>query len=143
MACRYYLQGKPKKEDIQLERWQDRLQHKDIPDAESLSSLWERASRTWQVVLEELNNLPDKEDWNEKTVVVVSHETVLVAILGHCLGLTRASLGSFHLDTGSLSVIDFPDGALGKGIVRCLNYTAHLGRWAVPVTLPVLADEDV
>ena len=107
-----------------------------------MSSLWERAGETWQAVLEELSNLPSLEEDGEKTIVVVAHETIHVAILGHCLGLPQAALGSFHLDTGSLSVVDLPDGPSGRGIVRCLNYTAHLGRWAVPVTRPALADED-
>jgi broad specificity phosphatase PhoE len=137
------LQGRQKEDVVQRERWQDYLQHEDIPGAESLSLLWDRAGRTWQALLDEVKNLPEKDESNpEKTVVVVGHEAVHVAMLGHCLQLTQACLGSFHLDTGSLSVIDLPDGPLGQGVVRCWNYTAHLGRWAVPVTLPTLADED-
>jgi broad specificity phosphatase PhoE len=136
-------QGRQKEDVVQRERWQDYLQHEDIPGAESLSLLWNRAGRTWQALLDEVKNLPEKDESNpEKTVVVVGHEAVHVAMLGHCLQLTQACLGSFHLDTGSLSVIDLPDGPLGQGVVRCWNYTAHLGRWAVPVTLPTLADED-
>lgn len=139
------MQGKPKETVVERERWQDYLQHEVVPGAESLSSLWERAGDTWQAVLNELGNISAEEDCKEpeeRTVVVVSHPTVHIAMLGHCLGLTQAALGSFHLDTGSLSVVDFPDGASGRGIVRCLNYTAHLGRWAVPVTRPALRDED-
>lgn len=31
--------------------------------------------------------------------------------------------------------VDLPDKADPTyGIVRCINYTAHLGRWAIPVT---------
>ncbi|CAK9230097.1 unnamed protein product [Sphagnum troendelagicum] len=136
-------EGRQKEDVVQRERWQDYLQHEDIPGAESLSLLWDRAGQTWQALLDEVKNLPEKDESNpEKTVVVVGHEAVHVAMLGHCLQLTQACLGSFHLDTGSLSVIDLPDGPLGQGVVRCWNYTAHLGRWAVPVTLPTLADED-
>ena len=133
---------------VRRERWQDYLQHEVVPGAESLSSLWERAGEAWQAVLNELGDTSatsdseEPKEAQERTVVVVSTATVHIAMLGHCLGLTQASLGSFHLDTGSLSVVDFPDGPFGKGIVRCLNYTAHLGRWAVPVTRPALADED-
>lgn len=146
--CAWFMQGKPKETVVERERWQDYLQHEVVPGAESLSSLWERAGEAWQAVLNELGNTSASSDSEEpkeakeRTVVVVSHPTVHIAMLGHCLGLTQASLGSFHLDTGSLSVVDFPDGASGRGIVRCLNYTAHLGRWAVPVTRPTLADED-
>ncbi|WIA41410.1 hypothetical protein OEZ86_004993 [Tetradesmus obliquus] len=42
-------------------------------------------------------------------------------------------LGEFWYRTG-VSIIDFPDGARSGGVMRCLNYTAHLGRWAVPIT---------
>ncbi|KAG0565020.1 hypothetical protein KC19_8G156800 [Ceratodon purpureus] len=141
-------QGKPKESVVEPERWQDYLQHEVVPGAESLSSLWERAGDAWQTVLNELGNLAvssdsdDPKESKERTVVVVSHPTVHITMLAHCLGLSQAALGSYHLDTGSLSVVDFPDGASGRGIVRCLNYTAHLGRWAVPVTRPSLADED-
>jgi hypothetical protein len=32
-------------------------------------------------------------------------------------------------------VVDFPDGAVGgAGNIRACNYTAHLGRWSVPIT---------
>lgn len=42
---------------------------------------------------------------------------------------------SWVQDPGGVTVIDFPDGAAGgQGVVRCLNYSAHLGRWAVPIT---------
>ena len=144
----WFMQGKPKESVVEPERWQDYLQHEVVPGAESLSSLWERAGDAWQTVLNELGNLAvssdsdDPKESKERTVVVVSHPTVHITMLAHCLGLSQAALGSYHLDTGSLSVVDFPDGASGRGIVRCLNYTAHLGRWAVPVTRPSLADED-
>jgi probable phosphoglycerate mutase len=130
--------GKEKESVVERERWQDYLQHEVVPGAESLGALWERAEEAWGAVVNEVGN----SESGERTVVVVSHPTVHVAMLAHCLGLTQAALGSFHLDTGSLSVVDFPDGAAGRGIVRCLNYTAHLGRWAVPVTRPALRDED-
>mgnify|MGYP006973846928 FL=1 len=63
-------------------------------------------------------------------------------MISHCLGLAASSIASFRLDSGSVSVIDLPDGPEGEGVVRCVNYTAHLGRWAVPITKPDLADED-
>ena len=51
----------------------------------------------------------------------------------HC-----ACLRLFRTSSGSVTVLDFPyiseGGPLVAGVVRCTNYTAHLGRWAVPVT---------
>jgi hypothetical protein len=37
-------------------------------------------------------------------------------------------------DPGGVTILDFPDGPSAPGVVRCVNYTAHLGRWAVPIT---------
>lgn len=40
--------------------------------------------------------------------------------------------------------IDLPDASRPSyGIVRCVNYTAHLGRWAIPVTRDDLDSEKV
>lgn len=133
--------GRSPAEVVQQDRWQDFLQHEDIIGGESVTAFWERAGCAWQSVLGHAKEL-DVTSSQEKNVVVVGHEITHTAMLGHCLGLTSASIGSFHVDTGSLSVIDLPDGPSGKGVVRCLNYTAHLGRWAVPITRPTLADED-
>jgi hypothetical protein len=33
-----------------------------------------------------------------------------------------------RFDAAGVSIIDFPDGARNGGVMRCLNYTAHLGR---------------
>jgi probable phosphoglycerate mutase len=63
-------------------------------------------------------------------------------MISHCLNLSSSSITSFRLDSGSVSVIDLPDGPEGRAVVRCVNYTAHLGRWSVPITKPTLADED-
>lgn len=119
--------------------WQHGIQHGGIKGGESMSNFWNRAGCAWKAVLEHMDGNSSQEGNN---VVVVGHETMHTAMVGHCLGLTPSSLGTFHVDTGSLSVIDLPDGPSGRGVVRCLNYTAHLGRWAVPITLPTLADED-
>ncbi|MCO5582273.1 hypothetical protein L7F22_036165 [Adiantum nelumboides] len=133
--------GKSPSEVVQQGRWQDFVQVEDIEGGESISYFWNRAGCAWKAVLEHVKGLEGTSS-PEKNVVVVGHETMHTAIVGHCLGLTQASFGTFHVDTGSLSVIDLPDGPSGRGVVRCLNYTAHLGRWAVPITLPTLADED-
>ncbi|CAO2143285.1 unnamed protein product [Urochloa humidicola] len=55
----------------------------------------------------------------------------------------QALLNEFpHDNDGSISVIDFPDGPKGRGVVRCTNYTAHLGRWSIPITRPTENDEE-
>eukprot|EP00897_Mesotaenium_endlicherianum_P003706 jgi/Mesen1/3363/ME000191S02501 len=148
-------QGKLKAEVASQDRWQDQLQHSPVAGGEPLAAMWTRAGAAWAAILGRLAQpFPDSEEDDDaappgdaggpggRQVIVVGHETVHSAMLGHCLGLTQECVGTYYLDTGSISVIDFPDGPKGRGVVRCLNYTAHLGRWAVPVTRPALADED-
>ena len=101
--------------------------------AESLEAFWERTGRVW----EQLQGSCHEADGC--TVVAVTHSAVISAILCRCLGMGAAGLSLFRTSSGSVTVLDFPDvaacgDALVAGIVRCTNYTAHLGRWAVPVT---------
>ncbi|CAN1171521.1 Probable 2-carboxy-D-arabinitol-1-phosphatase [Linum perenne] len=105
---------------------------------EELSALWDKSGKAWQSVLNEIAD----ESEPEKVAVVVSHPAVHIALMGHCLNLTKDWMASFHLDAGSISVLDFPDGATGKGVVRCINYTAHLGRWSIPITRSTVDDEE-
>ena len=43
-------------------------------------------------------------------------------------------LASRHVG-GGVTIIDFPEKPTKtNGILRCSNYSAHLGRWAIPVT---------
>eukprot|EP00246_Nothoceros_aenigmaticus_P009021 TRINITY_DN24315_c0_g1_i1.p1 TRINITY_DN24315_c0_g1~~TRINITY_DN24315_c0_g1_i1.p1 ORF type:complete len:218 (-),score=36.90 TRINITY_DN24315_c0_g1_i1:360-1013(-) len=148
-----YVQVKqmPELRDMNWGEWQGKARSSvtqqdllagEIAGAEKLTEFWERSGTAWENVLKELGAEDAGSGSIKKNLVVVAHEVVHAAILGHCLSLTQSFLGSFNLDTGSISVIDFPDGPSSKGVVRCLNYTAHLGRWAVPVTKPALADEE-
>ncbi|ONI01067.1 hypothetical protein PRUPE_6G119800 [Prunus persica] len=101
-------------------------------------AVWEQSERAWQSLLNEVAD----EAKSEKVVVAVGHPALHIALMGHCLHLTKEWLGSFHLDAGSITVIDFPDGPNGRGVIRCINYTAHLGRWSIPITRSTLDDEE-
>ncbi|XP_065868470.1 probable 2-carboxy-D-arabinitol-1-phosphatase [Euphorbia lathyris] len=103
---------------------------------ETLLALWDKSGRAWKSLLNELSD----ESEAEKTIVVVGHSTIHIAAMVHCLNLTKEWMGSFHLDAGSISVLDFPDGPAGKGVIRCINYTAHLGRWSIPITRSTVDD---
>lgn len=102
----------------------------DSFDEGVIADLWNQSKKAWASLLDELAD----ESEPERNVVVVGHPAVHIAMICHCLNLPKEWMGSFHLDTGSVSVLDFPDGPAGSGIARCLNYTSHLGRWAIPVT---------
>ncbi|GMG98472.1 hypothetical protein Nepgr_000312 [Nepenthes gracilis] len=96
--------------------------------------MWDQAGKAWQFILDELCGEPQ----GRKNVVVVGNPTVHVALITRCLNLEKDRMGSFHMDEGSINVIDFPDGPTGRGVIRCLNYTAHLGRWSIPITKSTL-----
>uniref|UniRef100_A0A2N9FKR7 2-carboxy-D-arabinitol-1-phosphatase n=1 Tax=Fagus sylvatica TaxID=28930 RepID=A0A2N9FKR7_FAGSY len=101
------------------------------------SVVWNQSEKAWQSLLSELSD----ESEPAKTVVVVGHPAIHIALMGHCLNLTKEWMGLFHLDAGSISVIDFPDGPTERGVIRCINYTAHLGRWSIPITRSIVDDE--
>lgn len=107
-------------------------------EEKSASLLWDQSGKAWKLLLNELSD----ESEEEKIVVVVGHRAMHVGLMGHCLNLTKDWLGSFHLDAGSISVIEFPDGPGGRGVIRCINYTAHLGRWSIPITGTTVDDEE-
>ncbi|XP_020536267.1 probable 2-carboxy-D-arabinitol-1-phosphatase isoform X2 [Jatropha curcas] len=104
----------------------------------ALLALWEQSGKAWQALLNELSDESDP----EKITVVVGDPAIHIAMMVHCLNLTKEWMGSFHLDAGSVSVLDFPDGPAGRGVIRCINYTAHLGRWSIPITRSTLDDEE-
>ncbi|KAL2455003.1 putative 2-carboxy-D-arabinitol-1-phosphatase [Abeliophyllum distichum] len=105
---------------------------------EVTTEIWNQSGKAWKYLLDELNKGSD----SEKLVVAVGNPAVHIAMMGHCLTLSKESTVSFHLDAGSISVVDFPDGPTGQGIIRCINYTAHLGRWSIPITRSTLDDEE-
>lgn len=102
------------------------------------SELWYQSEKAWQSLLRELSD----EFEPEKILVVVGHPSLHIALMGHCLNLTKEWMGSFHVDAGSISVVDFPDGPTSRGVIRCINYTAHLGRWSIPITRSIIDDEE-
>ena len=103
-----------------------------------MTALWDQSGKAWESLLEELSD----ESEEGKIVVVVGHPAVHIALIGRCLNLSKEWMGSFHLDAGSISVLDFPDGPGRRGVVRCINYTAHLGRWSIPITRSTSDDEE-
>lgn len=96
------------------------------------TALWDQSGKAWQSLLDEISD----ESRSGDVVVTVCHPAIHIGLMAQCLNLTKEWLGSFHLDAGSVSVLDFPDGPKGRGVIRCINYTAHLGRWSIPITRP-------
>ncbi|KAK9058649.1 hypothetical protein SSX86_023491 [Deinandra increscens subsp. villosa] len=105
---------------------------------ELLTEIWDRSGTAWKSLLDELSN----ESEPENVIVTVGHPIINIGLLARCLNLTKDWMGSFHLDAGSITVIDFPDAPFERGVVRCVNYSAHLGRWSIPITRLAQDDED-
>ena len=104
------------------------VQHLSLPaDAENMTDFWQRCGTAWRQV--HAGAMAE----GGGTVCVVAHAAVHAALLCHCLGLTERDLGRFRLSTAGVTVIEFPFSD-DLGVVRCHNFTAHLGRWAVPIT---------
>lgn len=104
----------------------------DLGDgAEPVSEVWQRAQGCWQRVVQAIQADND----GPNNVVVVGHSILTAAMLGHCLGIGEESMSLFKADCGGVTVVDFPREVLPEaGVVQCINYTAHLGRWSVPIT---------
>ncbi|KAF8403226.1 hypothetical protein HHK36_011326 [Tetracentron sinense] len=132
LEVEHILRLSKKAKDQKMPGWLNGLED------EIMTQLWVHSEKAWHSLLNELSD----ESEPQKNVVVVGHPAAHIALMGHCLNLTKEWMGSFHLDAGSISVIDFPDGSAGRGIVRCVNYTAHLGRWSIPVTKSAAEDEE-
>lgn len=99
--------------------------------AEPLSQVWQRAQNCWQHVVQAIQ----EEGEGPRNVVVVGHSIMTAAMLGHCLGLGQESMSLFKADCGGVTVVEFPREVTPEaGVVQCINYTAHLGRWSVPIT---------
>ncbi|KAL4393770.1 hypothetical protein AHAS_Ahas02G0085200 [Arachis hypogaea] len=77
------------------------------------TTLWDQSEKAWQSLLDEISNESSK-----GVLVAVAHPAIHIALMGHCLNMTKEWLGSFHLDEGSVSVLDFPDGPKGRGVIR-------------------------
>ncbi|XP_037421431.1 2-carboxy-D-arabinitol-1-phosphatase isoform X1 [Triticum dicoccoides] len=113
-------------EQIVQSGWMGGMEH------QKLKTLWAQSEDAWQALVNELPEDDGAE--SDQVVVAIGHPAIHLGLLCRCLNLTMDYMPSFHLDDGSISVIDFPDGPKGGGIVRCTNYTAHLGRWSLPIT---------
>eukprot|EP00210_Caulerpa_lentillifera_P000283 g276.t1 len=111
--------------------WEMRLirevRSEQIPSsAEARDVFWNRCGIAWKKLIELTEN---------RTVIVTTHSAVIAAMLGHCLDIGMRSLSLFRHDGGGVTIIDFADEPTStNGVIRCSNYSAHLGRWAIPVT---------
>lgn len=65
-----------------------------------------------------------REEFGGRTVVAVTHGGVVRAVLADMLGLSRERIFRISVETASLSIVEWLDGA---PVVRCVNASVGLG----------------
>ena len=94
-----------------------------------MQDLWNRVKPAWEQIIH------TAQSDGGQNVVVVGHSVVASAMLCMCLGLDKSSIPTFRSECGGITIIEFArDIKPENGTIRCINYTAHLGRWAVPIS---------
>lgn len=106
-----------------LQQWQQFPHTVQMPEGENLHQVWDRSSRAWDAIVA---STPLRED-RPTTVLVSAHDAVNKAILCHLVGWSPEHFWAFKQGNGAVSVIDYPQGANGKPIIKAMNVTTHLG----------------
>ncbi|MDX2273745.1 MAG: histidine phosphatase family protein [Cyanobacteriota bacterium] len=111
-----------------LEQWQQAPATVDMPCGENLQQVWQRAQQAWNTILEKsaqtLAN-PSAES-PHLTTLVVAHDAINKAILCQLFDRSPEAFWLFKQGNGAVTVIDYPEGAEGFPVLRCLNITSHL-----------------
>lgn len=98
----------------EYEKWVHDRFNARIPNGESLSQLYERAWRIFQLL---------RERHAGETAVLVGHGAALSVILSEVLGVDWKHRQGFLLENGSISTVTTER---GRTFVTCLNDTCHL-----------------
>ncbi len=96
--------------------WNQQPETVQMPAGESLQEIWARSAQAWAAILQQVNGL----------TLVAAHDAINKALLCQVLGLGPEAFWRFKQGNGAVSVIDYPDGITGRGVLQSLNYTAHL-----------------
>ncbi len=101
-----------------LAQWNQHPETVQMPEGEDLNAVWERTRRAWSQILDGAE---------DKTTLVVAHDAINKAILCLLTDLGPAAFWRFKQGNGAVTVIDYPDGVQGRGVLTTVNYTGHLG----------------
>jgi phosphoserine phosphatase len=107
-----------------LKQWQQAPETVQMPEGENLQQVWDRSTAAWDAIVA---STPTGNSDRPTTVLVVAHDAVNKAILCHVVGQSPAHFWTFKQGNGAVSVIDYPQGAIGKPILQAMNITTHLG----------------
>lgn len=79
---------------------------------ERLDTFWARVGQAWEAVQAACQSSAEQHQGSGgigHSVVVVTHGSVISAMLCHALGLDQEGLSRWRMDSGGVTVIDFPD----------------------------------
>ena len=102
-----------------LETWKNHPEKVEMPEGESINSVWVRAVDSWNEICSELKP--------EDTALVVAHDAVNKTILCHLLGLSSSDIWIVKQGNGGVTIVDLSDEPSQPEIMSCLNLTSHLG----------------
>lgn len=105
-----------------LDQWKRSPERVQMPEGENLQQVWIRSIAAWKSILSSTPTQPG----HTTTVMVVAHDAVNKAILCHLLDWEPDKFWVFKQGNGSVTVIDYPNGATGRPAIRSLNITSHL-----------------
>ncbi len=104
-----------------LTQWKEAPETVQMPEGENLQEVWDRAIATWEEIVEQYSNSD-----NPRTGIVVAHDAINKTILCYLLGLEPKNFWNIKQGNGAVSVIDYPQGLLGKPVLQAINITTHL-----------------
>jgi broad specificity phosphatase PhoE len=121
--CLGIWEGRPKTEiaDQFPEMWRTWLENPEalsVEGAESLNDVLVRSKASLDRIVAE---------YRGKTVVAVTHRTVVKPLLAGCLGIPSPYFWKTHMDTAAYSVLHFDD--IHGYSLFCLNQTHHLSHF--------------
>ncbi|MFO8039941.1 MAG: histidine phosphatase family protein [Sodalinema sp.] len=102
-----------------LDQWKVTPEAVQMPDGENLDQVWQRAKIAWDAIVQTYAD-------RQETGIVVAHDAVNKAILCNLFGLGPEHFWNFKQGNGCVSVIDYPKGTGGHGVLQTSNVTAHL-----------------
>ncbi|WP_448379808.1 histidine phosphatase family protein [Gloeomargarita sp.] len=97
-----------------LAQWHQTPEQVQMPGGENLNQVWERAGRAWHKIITQ---------YEGQQGMVVAHDAINKAILCQLFQLSPAHFWLFKQGNGSVSVIDYPEGAGGAPVLQMLNLT--------------------
>ena len=102
-----------------LADWKRAPETVEMPEGETIHQVWDRSLSCWNTIAASLGN--------DETALVVAHDAVNKTILCALLGLSPGDIWAIKQGNGGITVIDYPQGAVGKPLVAAMNLTHHLG----------------